>query len=80
MVGEPEKYPVELRMSEKVVARVGFSDDRLQLAVKTGFFAIPEVKLSLTPQDLPKIEQVLAEYKRWLKKPLIERQLKGAKP
>jgi len=80
MIPEPEKFPVEMRMSEKVTARVGFQDDRLQLAVKTGVFLYPEVRLQLTPQDLPLIEKVIATYKWWLKKPPMERQLKGAKP
>jgi hypothetical protein len=80
MAAPKSPYPVEMKMSEKVTARVGFQDDRLQLGVRTGVFVYPEVTLSITPEDLPKIEQVVQAWKAWLAKPKIERELMGAKP
>jgi len=70
------KYPVQMVMSETTTAKIGFKDDRLQLSVKMGRF-VPTVNLSLTPEDLPDVEKVIAEWKAWLAMPAGSRQTLG---
>lgn len=76
---DPQKYPKALVMSPKVTAKVGFKDSRLQLGVRTGVFIYPEATFSLWPEDLPKVEAVIAEWKAWLALPPVQRELFGAK-
>lgn len=72
------KYPIVIPLSEKVTAKIGFKDDRMELSVKTGIFVYPEISLSLVPEDLPKIREALSAWEAWLKKKNVERFLEGA--
>lgn len=73
----PIAFPAVLPMSEKVTATVGFKTDKLKISVKTGIPFVGEVGLWLEPEDLPKVEQVLAAWRAWLALPGPRRWLEG---
>lgn len=67
---------IEVPVSKKVVARVGFQDRRVEIGVKV-LFATYTIQLS--EQDEPRVRQAFADAKRWASLPEAERILKGAK-
>lgn len=71
------EFPTKMVMSTTVIAEIGFKDSRLQLGVKMGRF-LPPVKLSLTAEDLPAVEKVIAEWKKWMAMSAQERAVLGA--
>jgi hypothetical protein len=73
----PVQFPAELPMSEKVTATVGYKSDRLRIGVKTGIPFVGEIGLWLGPEDLPKVERVLAVWRAWLTLPAPRRFLEG---
>lgn len=77
-MAEKQKYPMEHQISEKVRARIGFRDGRVEILVKTGIPFVGEVTLTLEPGDIPAVEQVVANAKKWLAKKELERFLEGA--
>lgn len=83
MPGEAEKaeqgWPRTLALSENVSAKVGFNTDRAKISVRTGlpWPAPKEVALWLTPEDIPRVEAVIAAYKEWLAKPQAQREFTG---
>ncbi len=69
--------PVEITISKKVRARVGFRDDRVEIIVKVPL--IGEVTLPLQPEDMGGIEKIQEAYKAWLALPEDVRQRNGSK-
>lgn len=83
MAGEAEKaeqgWPRTLALSNKVNAKVGFNTDRAKIIVRTGlpWPAPQEVALWLEPDDIPRVEAVIAAYKEWLALPQAQREFTG---
>ncbi len=73
------KYPVERRISADVRAFVGFRDDRVEIKVKTGLPLLGEFTLSMKPEDMDAVEQVVRTQKAWLAQNKFVREMKGAK-
>lgn len=74
------KYPVAIKLSDRVTAYVGYKDDRMRIAIKTGVPFVGEISLWLEPGDLPAVESTTAEYRKWMAIPAPLRLLLGAKP
>jgi hypothetical protein len=85
MSGDSEKagegWPRTLALSNNVNVKVGFNTDRAKVMVRTGLpWPVPkEVALWLEPDDVPRVEAVIAAYKEWLAKPQAEREFTGEK-
>lgn len=83
MAGEAEKaetsWPRVLAISSNVNAKVGFNTDRAKIAVRTNLpWPVPkEFALWLEPEDVPRVEAVIAAYKEWLSKPKAMREFTG---
>jgi len=83
MAGEAEKaeepWPRTLAMSANVSARIGFNTDRAKIIVQSRMpWPVPkEFFLWLDPDDIPRVEAVLAAYKEWLAKPQAVREFTG---
>ncbi len=72
-------YPVERRVSKDVRALVGFRDDRVEIKVKSGIPLVGEITLSMKPEDMAAVEQVVRTQKAWMTMAKFEREMKGAK-
>jgi hypothetical protein len=83
MVGEADKaeqaWPRTLALSNNVNAKIGFNTDRAKIIVRTGLpWPVPkEVSLWLEPDDIPRVEAVIAAYKEWLANPKAMREFSG---
>jgi hypothetical protein len=69
------KALVEVPISPKVTARVGFEDRRVDIAVKVAFITYT---INLTEQDEPKVREAFNEAKRFDALPEKDRFAKGA--
>jgi hypothetical protein len=56
--------PVEITISKKVRALVGFKDDRVEIRVKVP--VLGEVPLAIQPEDMGGIDKVQDAYKAWM--------------
>jgi hypothetical protein len=67
--------PEELRLSKRTVARVGFEDNRVELAVS---LLIATYRIPIKDKEAPRVEEALKFAKEWSAKPEVERFLQGA--
>ena len=83
MGGEAEttdgKWPRVRPISANVSAKIGFSNDRVKVMVRTNLpWPVPkEIALWLDPDDVPRVEQVLKDWREWMAKPQAEREFTG---
>jgi hypothetical protein len=72
-------YPVAIKLSVDVTAYVGYADDRVRIEVATGIPLVNKISLWMDAADLPAVERVVIEQKKWMNLPRPYRFLKGAK-
>lgn len=70
------KANIDVPISPKVTAKVGFEDRRVEIAVKVAFVTYT---IKLSEQDEPRVREAFAEAKRFHALPEFERFAKGAK-
>lgn len=73
----PKTWPQVLALSNNVNVKIGFNSDRAKVMVRTGIPLVREVSLWLEPEDVPRVEAVIAAYKEWLALPQAQREFTG---
>jgi hypothetical protein len=73
-----DEYPMEIKISEKVSAFVGYNNDSIRIAIKVPI--VGKVSVWIDKEDMPSVTKVDEAYKKWLAIPGPVRLMKGAKP
>ena len=79
MADENAEWPKEERISEDVIALVGFKDDRMEIKVNTHIILVGWVTLPIAAADKPKILKAFGIHDEWMRLPPFMRQHVGAK-
>lgn len=66
--------PEEIRLSKRTVVRVGFADDRVEIAATL----LITYTIRIKDAEAPKVEEALKFAKGWNARPEVERFLQGA--
>ena len=66
--------PEEIRLSRRTVARVGFEDNRVELAVSI----LITYRVPVKDAEAPRVQEALKFAREWNAKPEVERFLQGA--
>ncbi len=67
MVDEAEKYPKEFQINDRLKARIGFKDSRVEVVYNTRIPLVGWKTLSVEPAEFPLLDRVFEAQEQWVR-------------